>query len=50
MRIFPKIKEIHIIYKLKRIIKNKKDFLYNLIFLFRNKTILDLISFKSNKY
>jgi len=43
MRIFPKIKEIHIIYKLKRIIKNKKDFLYNLIFLFRNKTPFNVL-------
>ena len=43
MRIFPKIKEITVLYKLKITIKNKKDFFYNLIFLIRNKTPLNLL-------
>jgi predicted O-methyltransferase YrrM len=43
MRIFPKIKQIYIIYKLKKIIKNIKDFFYNLIFLIKNKTPLNIL-------
>jgi predicted O-methyltransferase YrrM len=43
MRIFPKIKEITVLYKLKITIKNKKDFFYNLIFLIRNKTPLNIL-------
>jgi predicted O-methyltransferase YrrM len=43
MRIFPKIKQIYIIYKLKKIIKNIKDFFYNLLFLIKNKTPLNIL-------
>jgi len=43
MRIFPKIREIPVVYKLKIIIKNKKNFIYNLIFLIRNKTPLNTL-------
>jgi len=43
MRIFPKIKEIPVLRKLKITIRNKKDFFYNLIFLIRNKTSLNIL-------
>ena len=43
MKIFPKIKEIPVLRKLKITIRNKKDFFYNLIFLIRNKTSLNIL-------
>ena len=43
MKIFPKIKKVPILYKLKIVIKNKKDFFYNLIFLIINKTPINLL-------